>query len=94
MLNPPPKAAPPGVRGRITKIGNEGSNLAQINVGSDSGVSAGNVLIVYRGDVYVGDLTITNTEPKIAVGKFVPAKRSMAVQVDDAVITSFSSVSQ
>jgi L-ascorbate metabolism protein UlaG (beta-lactamase superfamily) len=42
----------------------------------------------------IGDLTITGTEPKIAVGKFVPAKRNMAVQVDDAVITSFSSVSQ
>lgn len=94
VLNPPPKAAPPGVRGRITSIGREGSNLAQINVGSDSGVSAGNVLIVYRGDVYVGDLTVTGTEPKIAVGKFVPAKRNMTVQVNDAVITSFSSVSQ
>ena len=45
-------------------------------------------------DSGTGDLTITGTEPKIAVGKFVPAKRNMTVQVDDAVITSFSSVSQ
>lgn len=91
VLNPPPKVAPPGVRGRITQVGREGTFLAQINVGSDSGISAGNVLIVYRGDIYVGDLTITNTEPKVAVGKFTPAKRSMAAQVDDAVITSFTS---
>ena len=94
VLNPPAKAAPPGVKGRVTSIGKEGSSLAQINVGSDSGISAGNVLIIYRGETYIGDLTITGTEPKIAVGKFVPAKRNMTVQVDDAVITSFSSVSQ
>jgi len=91
VLYPPAKVAPPGVRGRVTQVGREGTLLAQINVGSDSGITAGNVLIVYRGDLYVGDLTITNTEPKVAVGKFTPAKRSMAVQVDDAVITSFTS---
>ncbi|WP_020470497.1 hypothetical protein [Zavarzinella formosa] len=94
VLNPPPKAAPPGVRGRVTAVGREGTFLAQINVGSDSGVTSGNVLTVFRGDTYVGDLTITGTEPKIAVGKFVPAKRTLAIQVDDSVITSFSSVSQ
>lgn len=94
VLNPPAKAAPPGVRGRITLIGQEGSNLAQINVGSDSGLSPGNVLIVYRDDSYVGDLTITRTEPKNAVGKFVPAKRNMTVKVNDSVITSFSNVPQ
>ena len=91
VLNPPARPAPPGVRGRVTAVGREGTFLAQINVGSDSGLSAGNVLVIYRGDIYVGDLTITGTEPKVAVGKFTPAKRNMAVQVDDAVITSFTS---
>lgn len=94
ILLPIPKVAPPGVRGKITAVGKEGTFLAQINVGSDSGLTAGNVLTVFRDDVYVGDLTISGTEPKLAVGKFTPAKRSLAIQVGDSVITSFSSVSQ
>jgi len=81
-------AAPPGVRGKVTGVG--ASGLAQVNIGSDSGLSAGNVLIVFRGNEYVGDLTVTTAEPKVAVGKFVPARRNSKVEVNDSVITSFA----
>src|SRR5206468_2306388 len=42
-------AAPAGVRGRITGVSSNGSLLAQTNIGSDSGLSVGTVLTVYRG---------------------------------------------
>jgi hypothetical protein len=81
------KSAPPGVRGKVTEVGTTG--MAQINIGSDSGLSPGNVLIVFRGNEYVGDLSITAAEPKVAVGKFVPARRTAKVEKGDSVITSF-----
>ena len=56
----------------------EASGMAQVNVGSDSGLTPGNVLIVYRGSEYLGDLQITHAEPKAAVGKFTPNARAAA----------------
>ena len=84
------KSAPPGVRGRVTAVGTTGTSLAQVNIGSDSGLSSGNVLIVYRGADYLGDLTLTKVDPKESVGKFTPSKRTSTIQKDDLVTTSFS----
>lgn len=85
-------SAPPGVRGKVTGV--VPSGLAQVNIGSDSGLSVGNSLIVFRGNEYVGDLTITTVEPKVAVGKFVPARRTAKIQAEDSVITSFTGTPQ
>ncbi len=89
-----PKSAPPGVRGSITEVSTTGSGLAQVNIGSDSGLSTGNVLTVYTGSEYKGDLTLTAVNPKTAVGKFTPSKRGVELKKNDSVITSFSGVSQ
>lgn len=89
-LDPLNSAAPPNVRGKITGVGASGTSLAQVNIGSDSGLSPGNVLTVYKGTEYKGDLHLTTVEPKTAVGKFVPAKRTSKIEKDDLVITSFS----
>jgi hypothetical protein len=94
VLDAPAKSAPPGVRGRITAIGKDGTSLAQVNIGSDSGLSPGNSLIVYRGNEYLGDLMINRTEAKAAVGKFIPKSRSAKVQEGDSVITSFTGAPQ
>jgi hypothetical protein len=83
------KSAPPGVRGKITGVG-ASTGMAQINIGSDSGLSPGNILIVYRGADYVGDLEVTTAEPKVAVGRFKPKNRNSKLEVGDSVITSFS----
>lgn len=92
IVNPSPKAAPSGVRGSVTYVGNTGTNLAQVSVGSDSGLTPGNVLIVYRDNLYVGDFTITNIEAKSSVGRFAPAKRDLKITVGDKVITTFAGV--
>ena len=90
IVDPPPRAAPGGVRGKVTAVGSSSSALAQIDIGSDSGLSLGNVLTVYRGNEYKGDLLLTSVLPKTAVGKFTPAKRTSKIEKDDQVITSFS----
>jgi len=90
IVNPPPSSAPPNVRGKITGVGASGTSLAQVNIGSDSGLSPGNVLTVYKGTEYKGDLQLTTVEPKTAVGRFMPAKRTSKIEKDDLVITSFS----
>jgi hypothetical protein len=87
-VDQPTTSAPPGVRGKVTGVGETG--FVQVNIGSDSGLSAGNVLIVFRGSEYLGDLRVTVAEPKTAVGKFEPKSRSAKVQKDDSVITSFT----
>ena len=94
IVNPAPSSAPPGVRGKVTGVGAAGTSLAQVNIGSDSGLSPGNVLTVYLGTEYKGDLHLTTVEPKTAVGKFMPAKRTSKVEKDDLVITSFSGTPQ
>jgi hypothetical protein len=86
------KAAPANVRGKVTGVGLSG--LAQINIGSDSGLSPGNTLIVFRGNEYLGDLHLTAADPKVAVGKFEPKSRAAKVQVGDSVITSFAGTPQ
>jgi len=84
------KPAPPGVRGKVTAVGTTGSGFAQVNIGSDSGLSKGNVLIVYRGMEYVGDLTLMEVNAKAAVGTFKPHRRTSVIKEGDDVATSLS----
>ena len=80
-------AAPAGVRGKVTAVG---SSFAQVDIGSDSGLTQGNTLVVYRGNDWVGDLSLTRVEAKAAVGQFRPARRGAEIKKDDLVITSFT----
>lgn len=76
LLNPPPIAAPRDVYGTVSAVGTTG--LTVINIGSDSGLTAGNKLFIYRVDdqnpkgLYLGELVVGRTEPKQAVGQFYP----------------------
>lgn len=77
LLTPPPVPAPPDVYGTVKAVATSG--ITVISLGSDSGISAGNKLEVYRIDeknprnsVYMGELIVSRTEPKQAVGQFYP----------------------
>ena len=94
ITDPPARSAPAGVQGKVTHVGTAGSNLAQIDIGSDSGLSGGNSLTVYRGGEYLGELTLTTVTAKQAVGKFTPSRRGAEVRVGDQVITSFTGTRQ
>jgi hypothetical protein len=94
IIDPPPRSAPANVRGKVIAVGKSTTSLAQINIGSDSGLSPGNSLTVYLGAEYKGDLLLTTVEAKTAVGKFIPAKRTSKIAEGDNVITSFSGAPQ
>jgi RNA polymerase sigma factor (sigma-70 family) len=84
------KPAPPGVRGKVIAL-NQGSTLAQINIGSDAGLAPGHVLTVFAGSEYKGELTIAAVDPKTAVGKFAPVRRGVEIKKDDSVVTTIAS---
>jgi hypothetical protein len=88
---PPPK----DVRGLITAVNEQG--LAQIDIGSDSGISVGNVLQVMRPDlknplasVYLGTLTIRRVDNKVAVGQFTSASRERLPKKGDEVAATIT----
>ncbi|MCE9532508.1 MAG: hypothetical protein K8T89_15515 [Planctomycetes bacterium] len=100
ILNPPPVAAPRDVFGTVRAVATSG--LTVINIGSDSGISTGNKLFIYRVDeqnpknsLYLGEMVVSRTEPKQAVGQFYPkpfAKPDERVpKIDDVVSTSLGS---
>jgi septal ring factor EnvC (AmiA/AmiB activator) len=78
--------APPGIAGTITAV--EG-NLASANVGSAHGVKDGMMLIVYRGDQFVGHLKVEEVEVNESAGMVVN-KRLDPIQGDR--ITSSTSL--
>jgi hypothetical protein len=84
------KTAPPGVMGKVKKVGSSTSGFATVDIGSDSGLSVGNVLIVYRGNEFLGELTLSHVTPKESVGRFAPNKRTSKIQEGDQVATSLT----
>jgi hypothetical protein len=95
LLNPPPTPAPRDVKGTVRAVATNG--LTVVNIGSDSGISVGNKLDVYRvgpQNIYMGELIISRTEPKQSVGQFYPKPFAKAEEklpkVDDIVSTSLS----
>jgi hypothetical protein len=100
ILNPPPIPAPRDVKATVRAVGTNGQVV--INIGSDSGISPGNKLVVYRIDtlnpknsLYLGELVVGAVEPKQAVGQFYhkpfakPEER--LPKVDDIVSTTLGS---
>jgi len=81
-VNPPPE----DVKGTVKQT--DASGLIVINLGSDSGLTKGNTLEVYRTapkPMYLGRLRIQDVRPNEAVGKLVAGARPGAIQVGDAV---------
>jgi hypothetical protein len=72
LLNRQPSPAPRDVKGTVMVVNAQG--LMVVNIGSDSGISAGNKLYVYQMDppVFLGEMVVSRTEPKQAVGQFKP----------------------
>jgi hypothetical protein len=81
--NPPPE----DVKGTI-KSTDPASGLVTINLGSDSGLTKGNTLHVYRTSPrpsYIGLLRVVDVRPNEAVGKLTTSARAGAIQVGDEV---------
>jgi len=81
--NPPPD----DVHGRVVAT-DDAAGWITINLGSDSGLSKGNTLEVYRlkpRPTYVGTLRVFDVRPNEAIGKLTGTGRAGKVQKDDEV---------
>jgi RNA polymerase sigma factor (sigma-70 family) len=93
---------PPGdVFGTVRAVLADGSVL--INIGSESGIAADDGLLVYRVDprnpkasLFVGELVVTRTEPKQAVGRFRPnlARPDRLPKENDIVATNLDGIAR
>jgi septal ring factor EnvC (AmiA/AmiB activator) len=77
------------VEGLVTAV--HGSDLIEISIGADDGLSRGNQLEVFRIDgnnsTYLGRAEIVRVEPDRAVGRLDPKFRRGMIQKDDRVAT-------
>ncbi len=58
----------PKLDGVVTKIGDR-KDLVAISMGTDDGIRVGHVLDVYRGDRYIGKVTVSKTEFNVSVAR-------------------------
>lgn len=78
------------IRGQVKQVQ---GNLATVDVGSSSGVREGMVMVVMRGNDYVGDLVITpEVQPTEAVGEVRGGEQGRRIRPGDVVVdeTSFN----
>lgn len=77
------------VEGLVTAV--QGGDLIEVSIGSDDGLSRGNLLEVYRIDgnnsTYLGRAEVVRVEPDRAVGRVDPKFRRGVIQKDDRVAT-------
>ncbi|WP_254511036.1 hypothetical protein [Anatilimnocola floriformis] len=75
----------PRVTGVVLAINN--SDLIEVSIGSDDGLKPGHVLQVYRGNQYLGQITIRTTGPDRAVGQIDKTLQRGKIQKGDNVTT-------
>jgi hypothetical protein len=83
---------PPPLDGRVLDLTHPkratDPQLAEISIGSDSGLVVGHKLTILRGDKYLGQLKLTRVEADKAVGIVAKSKNAI-LQVGDEVTTKF-----
>jgi hypothetical protein len=76
---------PSGINGKIMTI-NKAWNFVVLNVGENQGVVPSGVLIVYRGQKFIGKVKVVSTEANTAVADILPETVQAAFVVGDEVI--------
>ncbi len=86
---PRPPTVP--VRGRVLKTSPDptGGVLAQIDLGSNDQIKKNMKLLVIRGEQFIGNLVILETDLKVSVGRVDTLGRNVEVRADDEVLSSF-----
>jgi len=79
---------PPKVEGRVLAVG--AKDLIEISIGADDGLKEGHALEVYRGNTYLGRITIIKTSPDRAVGQIVKELQRGQIKQGDNVSTKLS----
>jgi hypothetical protein len=75
----------PKVTGVVLAV--NASDLIEVSIGSDDGLKPGHVMQVYRGNQYLGQITIRSTGPDRAVGQIDKTLQRGKIQKGDNVTT-------
>jgi septal ring factor EnvC (AmiA/AmiB activator) len=79
---------PPPVEGLVLAISDK--DLIEISLGADDGLKEGHTLDVYRGNTYLGRVTIRRTSPDRAVGQIMRELQRGQIRKGDHVTTKLS----
>ncbi|HNV23575.1 MAG TPA: hypothetical protein PLH56_07115 [Candidatus Omnitrophota bacterium] len=73
-------------QGRVLSVDAE-TEFVIINLGEKDGVRVGDLLAVYRGKDYLGDIKVTRLQPEMAAADLLPPFSSKLVRKNDQVIS-------
>jgi hypothetical protein len=79
---------PPKVEGVVLEVSDK--DLVEISIGNDDGLKEGHSLEVYRGNTYIGRITIRRTAPDRAVGQIIRELQRGQIKRGDRVSTKLS----
>ena len=71
--------------GRILSVDAE-TEFVILNLGEKDGLTLGNVLSVYRGKDYLGDVKVTRVQSEMAAADFIPPFSSRSARKNDQVV--------
>lgn len=74
-----------GTRGRILSIDKEAEFIV-CNMGSKQGIKIGDVLSVYRGEEYLGDVRVSRVQEELAAADVIPPFSSRKARKNDIVV--------
>ncbi|VAX37735.1 hypothetical protein MNBD_UNCLBAC01-179 [hydrothermal vent metagenome] len=73
------------MKGRIISVDRE-TEFVIVDLGKKSGIKMGQVMSVYRGKEYLGDIKITRIQPKMSAADLIPPFSSRIVHKNDQVV--------
>ncbi len=72
------------LEGRILSVDAE-TEFVIVSLGEKDGVEIGNILSVYRGDDYVGDIRVTRLQPEMSAADLIPPFLIRSIKKNDQV---------
>lgn len=72
-------------KGRVLSVDAD-TEFVIVNLGEKDGLGQGNILSVYRGKDYLGDVKVTRVQSEMAAADFVPPFSSRTVRKNDEVV--------
>ncbi len=73
--------------GRILSVDTD-TEFVIVNLGQKDGVNVGNIMSVYRGKEYLGDVKITRVQPEMSAADLIPPFSSRLVRKNDQVVSA------
>lgn len=74
-----------GIKGRIVSVDKD-TEFVIFNLGNKQGIKSGDVLSVYRGEEYLGDIKATRVQEQLSAADLIPPFSSRKVRKNDIVM--------